>query len=358
MSAKICLISLILVMFSAGSLVANAAITTKIVGGKPSVSGQWPWIVALVRNFDADGKIVDNFQGQFCGGSLISPTWVVTAAHCLEKVKAGSIHVVSQVTNLKNDRGQNTTVKRIIMHPQFNSKTVTNDIALLQLQKPITNVKTLALINGSSLLVNMSASVIGWGALSQSDSNASRYPEFLSHAGLPIISNNVCKQAMDNNTPITDTLLCAGFNNARTDTCQGDSGGPLVVKLNNQWYLAGITSWGSPVGCATPGFYGVYTRVSKYVSYINSTIKTNFVALADVNHDKVVNALDKTKKNSDLKTKFQIWLKQCWSAKASCANVNADSIINVTDYQIQNKRVADDYKYWLEFYWQPEATQK
>jgi secreted trypsin-like serine protease len=336
-------------------LTTSAAISTKIVGGKASIAGQWPWIVALARNG------YNNYDGQFCAGSLISPTWVVTAAHCLENtapngtavnVLPNDIRVVAHILDLKTDIGQSLAIKRIIRHPQYNTKTIVNDIALLQLQKPVIRAKVLPLAMGNSLLVNVNATIIGWGALSEALSQSLNYPEQLYNANLPIISNQLC-QAAYSPAKIIGSMLCAGYNDAHTDTCTGDSGGPLVILQNNQWRLAGITSWGT--GCANPGYYGVYTRVSKYVTYINNILKINFFKIADFNHDKIVNALDKTKKYNALKAVFQTWVKQCWIPKAHCADVNANGIINLSDYTQRNKLVTVNYNYWVAFYWQPEA---
>ncbi|WP_394752111.1 S1 family peptidase [Crenothrix sp.] len=319
----------------------------RIVGGQPSVFGQWPWMIALVK------KGSDNNQGQFCGGTLISPTWVLTAAHCVEGRIIDSLYVVAHVRDLRNDKGQNLAIKRILIHPKYNAETINNDIALVQLKKPVSSARVLPLYTDTSLLVNVNATIIGWGALSDSDAHFGQYPEILYDATLPIISNGLCKKAFGAGE-ITDTMLCAGFNNAKADTCSGDSGGPLVIKLNNQWRLAGITSWG--YGCANLGYYGVYTRISKYIAYIKNVIKTNFVVVADVNKDKRVNALDKAKKDRDLKVTFQAWVKQCWQKKLSCANVNADGVINQLDYQLQSKRSGDAFKYWLTVFWQPEVS--
>ncbi len=210
----------------------TAAAFTKIVGGQPSLFNQWPWMVALVRNGP------DNYNGQFCGGSLISPTWVVTAAHCVKGEVPGNIRVVAHVLDLKNDRGQSLAVKRIIIHPKFYIVTADeneipyNDVALVQLQKPVSTARVLSLYTGSSALVNVNATVIGWGALSEWDAQFAVYPEHLYDASLPIISNGLCKKVYGA-TSITDTMLCAGFSDGRSDTCIGDSGGPLVIKLNN-----------------------------------------------------------------------------------------------------------------------------
>jgi secreted trypsin-like serine protease len=355
MAAKQYCLYFLFIVCTTWTLTTSATISTKIVGGKTSIAGQWPWIVALVRNG------YSNYEGQFCGGSLISPTWVVTAAHCLENtatngkavnVLPNEIHVVANTLNLKTDLGQSVAIKRIIRHPLYNTKTIVNDIALLQLQKPVVRTKVLPLVIGNSSLVNVNAAVVGWGALSEALSLSMNYPEQLFDTNLPIIPNQLCQDAYSP-TQIAGSMLCAGYDDAHTDTCTGDSGGPLIIRQNNQWRLAGITSWGN--GCANPGYYGVYTRVSKYATYINNILKINFFTIADFNHDKIINALDKTKKYNTLKAGFQTWVKQCWVPKARCADINANGIISLSDYTLQNKLVTVNYNYWVTFYWQPEA---
>ncbi|MFZ2725417.1 MAG: serine protease [Methylococcaceae bacterium] len=263
------LLSLILIMGSVANLNAQAQTTTavhtpRIVGGKISTAGKWPWMMALVS------KGYNNYNGQFCGGSLISPTWVITAAHCVEYKSTSTFNVVANLLDLKSDKGQVITLKRIIRHPSYNPYTLDNDIALLQLSKPVTNAKVLPLITGNPLLVNVKATIIGWGALSETDSSNGIYPRLLYEAVLPTVSNNVCINSYGASA-ITNNMLCAGLAAGGKDTCQGDSGGPLMIQQNGQWQLAGITSNGE--GCAEPNYYGIYTRVSRYITFINNTMK-------------------------------------------------------------------------------------
>lgn len=332
-----------------------AAPVAKIVGGKPSAPNQWPWIAALVRNNSAD-----NYQGQFCGASLINPRWLITAAHCLRdenniEMKPQDLHAVAQILDLQDDIGQALLPKRLIVHPQFNNTQLNHDIALIQLQKPAKAIKPLSLVTGNNLWVNTTAIVIGWGALSEQDANFATYPTHLYNTSLPIVSNALCQTAMGK-LRITSTMLCAGLPAGGRDTCSGDSGGPLIVRQNNQWHLAGITSWGDNAGCAARGKYGVYTRVSRYIGFIKNTMGRNYTALADANHDKVINALDKTRKKNDLNTVFQKWLKKCWLPEAACADINTDAIIDTADYNLKNQQIINDYNYWLTVYWQPEIT--
>lgn len=321
--------------------------TPRIVGGQVSTPGQWPWMMALVF------KGLNPYAGQFCGGSLITSTWVVTAAHCVEGETPNTIEVVAHLFDLKNDPGQTVAIKRIIRHPNYNTNTLDNDIALLQLQEPVSNTQVLPLIVGTDPLDHITSTIIGWGALSESDSNKGIYPELMYETTVPIVTNSACRRSYGSES-ITKNMLCAGLNKGGKDTCQGDSGGPLIVQQGGQWRLAGITSNG--LGCARPYYYGIYTRVSRYINYINRTMATNFAALADVNHDAVVDTFDRTQKNTELLAGFQSWVDQCWTSHASCADVNADGAINQRDYDQQKKTLAEEFKQWLTVDWQPEVS--
>lgn len=346
------LLCVTITIISLSSLSTQAATTTatqyvpRIVGGKVSTPEQWPWMMALVY------KNSNPYKGQFCGASLISPRWVVTAAHCVERVSQSEFNVVAHLFDLKNDQGHVITVKRIIRHPSYNINTLENDIVLLQLQEPVSNAKVLPLVIDNSSLVNINATVIGWGALSENDSNEGIYPELLYEATLPIVSNTLCKKRYGSR--ISSNMLCAGFSGGGVDTCQGDSGGPLIIQQNGKWRLAGITSNG--IGCARPRYYGVYTRVSKYLDFINTTVKTKYILIADANHDTVINALDKTMKSSELQDQFQYWISQCWIGYALCADMNSDGVIDQRDYDAKEKSISDTYHRWLSIYWQPESN--
>lgn len=267
-------LALLLLTISPSSIHAAATTPTskapslKIVGGTPSQSNEWPWMVALI--FSTVDNAADGF---FCGGSLIGESWVLTAAHCLEDENKYTIEVVANATDLVNDTGQRIAIKRIIRHPGYNSRTVKNDIALLKLDEPVSGAELVNLYRGSDTLEDTNATIIGWGALSEADSDAGIVSSKLYDAVLPIVSNDECAFALplDN---IKSKQLCAGFSAGGVDTCQGDSGGPLVFQDGGAWYQAGITSYGE--GCARAGVYGVYTRVSRYISFIKSKMKRDF----------------------------------------------------------------------------------
>ncbi|WP_052700808.1 trypsin-like serine protease [Methylocucumis oryzae] len=338
---------LLLILLTALTLPLRAEVMPPIVGGQVAKAGDWPWMVALVT------KGLDNYSGQFCGGSLIKTNWVITAAHCLIGESTSTFQVLTGVTDLKNDTGKRYSVKRIIRHPSYNKRTENNDLALIQLTTKVTNTDTLPLIIDNPNLTGIDATIIGWGALSERDSDNGDYPEQLYEATLPIVSNTACKASYGARW-ITDNMLCAGYKAGGVDSCQGDSGGPLIIDQGGKWRLAGVTSNGN--GCARPRYYGIYTRVSRYKLFINQYLNTNFAAQADLNSDGVVNETDKSVKAKASADAFNQWDQQCWRQKQSCADVNHDGVVSSADFSSEKSRFANDFKNWLDIYWQPEVN--
>lgn len=246
----------------------------RIVGGQEAEPGEWPWQVALIV------AGVDTYNGQFCGGSLIRPDWVVTAAHCVEFVNASEVEIAAGIHNLRfPDTGyQRRAVAEIIIHPDWDTFTSDNDIALLRLATPVDfrppgigelPIAPVGLVTANiGPLTGVDSTVTGWGnTLGQPDPGGVSYPDTLHEVSVPIVSNVACNAVYSG---ITDNMLCAGLEEGGRDSCQGDSGGPLVIFDTDQsrWELAGIVSFG--FGCAAPGYPGVYARVSQFISWINS----------------------------------------------------------------------------------------
>ena len=254
----------------------------QIVGGQLADRGEWPWQVALIGHTAATYDFWHSPGYQFCGGSLIDPQWVLTAAHCITEdngsvTVASTIDVVAGIYDLippPSEYGfQRRAVTQIIRHPSYNSNTFNNDIALLKLSSPITiggsGATKTALIplvpSNIGDLTGEDSWVTGWGNTSTTATDI--YPEQLYEVTFPIIANSVCNNVSHYNGAITNNMLCAGIDPAGgKDACQGDSGGPLVVGVPGSYKLAGIVSWG--YGCGDPFSPGVYTRVSNYVSWV------------------------------------------------------------------------------------------
>lgn len=264
-----------------------------IVGGQEANPGEWPWQVALVN------KGPDLYNGQFCGGSLIHREWVLTAAHCVDDRTAAQLDVVAGIHDLDNPDPNfvRSTLTEIIVHPGWNTDTNDNDIALLHLTTPIderpAGGPTLPIAHVDLVadtvgpLAGVMSTVTGWGNTLPNPPGGTSYPDRLQMVSLPIITNAACNTAYGGD--ITDNMLCAAEVGGGKDSCQGDSGGPLVVFDGGQsrWEQAGVVSFG--IGCADPDFPGVYARVSRYISWINSNLPpivatdfTYFPAIFDI----------------------------------------------------------------------------
>ncbi len=253
---------LLLIIFSLNTAPA-AQKMARIIGGLPADPNAWPWMSGLVY------KNSPISSGVFCGASLISKEWVLTAAHCLINKSHTSFDVFTNQAKLDNAIPERLSVERIIFHPLFDQFSLVNDLALIKLTSP-SDIQPIMVLAPFTSQDNESKSAIalGWGAISE---NPPQYPTDLQQISLPLINNQLCEKSMGN---ITNDMLCAGDGLGHKDTCFGDSGGPLVIfdTESQTWRQAGITSWG--FGCAEPGFYGVYTRLKNYATFISQHICT------------------------------------------------------------------------------------
>jgi hypothetical protein len=250
-------------------------IAPQIVGGREARLGEVPWQVALVLKPYVTSS--NYYFGQVCGGSLIAPQWVLTAAHCMVYARE-DLAVVGGLTDLRAPTAQTQlrSVSRIIVHPRYNSATFANDLALLQLERPIEPNGALSVIAPATAADTPSGqrSVIsGWGSIVAQDSTYSlppSYPAQLQYARVPLVDNATCDAQIaaliGRSGAVLDSMVCAGWPEGGRDACQADSGGPLVVNGGDGWRLAGVVSFG--VGCAQPAAPGVYTRVSSYAGWI------------------------------------------------------------------------------------------
>nr|XP_048294163.1 kallikrein-1-like [Myodes glareolus] len=257
-----------LILFLALSLGGTGAappIQSRVIGGFDCGKNSQPWMAAVYH--------YSKFQ---CGGILVHPKWVLTAAHCYND----KYQVWLGRNNLFEDEpsAQHLFVKESIIHPDFNmdllknttqnlEEDYSNDLMLLHLDQPaqLTDyVKVLSLPTeepklGSSCLAS------GWGSIEPSKFE---YPDDLQCVYLDLLPNEECAKVHFHT--VTDLMLCAGDLKDGKDTCVGDSGGPLIC----DGMLQGVTSWG-PTPCGIPEKPGIYTKLIDFVPWINKVIKEN-----------------------------------------------------------------------------------
>lgn len=213
----------------------------RVVGGQKASTSAEPWAVYLT---DASGF-------QFCGGTLVAPTKVVTAAHCTASSPDRKTFVVVGRDDKQSTSGSSVPVTRTWVSPTFTAVGNGLDVSVLTLATPVTQKPLPLATPADSALYSpaTAATIYGWGSTAENGTPS----RFLLSATVPIRDDSYCKAGASNFDK--SLLTCAGYDDGGVDTCQGDSGGPLVAGGK----LIGITSFGD--GCARAGKPGYYTRV-------------------------------------------------------------------------------------------------
>lgn len=285
---------------ASGATFAHAGTTDEfIVGGSPAAEGAWPWQVRLLDSMDPNSG--------FCGGSLISNQWVLTAAHCVVQGDSTIPSVVVGYGSTEQSKLKLVPSAKIIVHPDYMTEHHA-DLALVKLAEPLSDAQWVAIADAAteSKLVTPGATltVTGWGALwdfagfeealysrnkgfSEVDThklltaNALVSPDKLHQVEIELISNEECAaayqayaDAIQDNLTIADTEICAGSPAGAKDSCYGDSGGPLVVADDaGKYYQVGVVSWGSQ--CGNPVLPGVYNKLARFQPWVQDQMNAN-----------------------------------------------------------------------------------
>ncbi|UXI15331.1 Carboxypeptidase A2 precursor [Sarcoptes scabiei] len=247
--------------------------TGRVVGGRNAQFGEWPWQVLIKEK-----SWLGFFTKSKCGGVLIDYKWILTAAHCQPSLMSSLIVMLGQHDLFGVSRQLRPvvkTVRRMIIHRDFDPDTFDNDIALLELDSPFEmqpHIVPICLPNESDDYRGQFAFVAGWGKLSYGGT----IPHILQTVRLPIIGNRLCQTMFadaGHYKYIKDRFLCAGYPQGGRDTCEGDSGGPLMVRKDDVWTLIGTVSHG--IKCAEPNLPGVYMKTWSYLPWIYNIIENN-----------------------------------------------------------------------------------
>uniref|UniRef100_A0A8C6YQE9 Transmembrane serine protease 5 n=1 Tax=Nothoprocta perdicaria TaxID=30464 RepID=A0A8C6YQE9_NOTPE len=230
----------------------------RVLGGADAPRGRWPWQVS-----------VQHGSQHRCGGSVLAPDWIVTAAHCVHSYRrrreaSNWLVFAGVVTHGAAGQEAGMAVEKIIYHSLYDDKTLDYDIALMKLQAPLNFSGEWPWARSTDLLQGSYCWVSGWGYTSPQQGKLWCPPqitETLKEALVPLIGTTLCNSSCMYAGELTARMLCAGYPHGQIDACQGDSGGPLVCQDGPTWRLVGIVSWGQ--GCGEPNHPGVYTNVAQ-----------------------------------------------------------------------------------------------
>lgn len=267
-----------------------AQVRPRVIGGEEAAPNEFPWMVLIHEKILDDGVR----PSHICGGTLISPEWVLTATHCVNTpagiperknppLPFGSPrdYFVSFGSNSSLSGRQVRQVVEIALPPRGNN--ITHDVALLRLSKPIRGVTPLpwtTLAEKATASGVGTATLIGWGATNPDVESigAGVYPEMLQKAALTVFSDAQCKASLGN-VFYADDNLCAAVlasdsqGTGAKDACYGDSGGPLVATIDGTLKQIGVVSRGFQ--CASDKYPGIFSEVASYDSFITATLNSS-----------------------------------------------------------------------------------
>ncbi|XP_014204090.1 trypsin-1-like [Copidosoma floridanum] len=253
----------------------------RITGGRNAIKGEFPHQVSLQWSATPTGA-----PKHFCAGTILQPTWILTAGHCVHAVPPfGNFVVKAGKHNISAHESteQTAQVQRSIVHEDYPGNVAPNDIALLRLRTPLRENQYVRRISlpRPDVLPTGRLELSGWGSVSLTSGPV--YPDILQKVNLTVVDLATCRRMIERLTgsaPLANSNLCTGPLTGGISACSGDSGGPLIKNNGTRKEIVGVVSWGI-VPCGTRNAPSVFTRVSAYVGWINNKINGNYEAYLD-----------------------------------------------------------------------------
>jgi secreted trypsin-like serine protease len=234
-----------------------------VVGGQQAAQGAWPFAAALI-----DAEMADTLAGQICGAVIVAPRHVLTAAHCVTpegsaRPRRQPLDIVAGRLRLRGAAAARVHVVSVRIHPGFNPATLANDLALLDLSRPVAGAAQLD--DGTASAAGAAATALGWGSTTASPQGD--FPDALRQTAIDIEPDSACSSVYGDGYDVA-SMLCAGVPKGGRDTCQGDSGGPLAAGTPGAIVVIGLTSFGG--ACGQVGAPGVYVRASMAAAWLTA----------------------------------------------------------------------------------------